>query len=215
MSIKVFLADDHQIVRQGLKMFVNNHPEMEVVGESGNGKITVQKVLELLPDVVIMDISMPELNGIDAARQICATAPHIKIIALSMHSDQRFVVEMLKAGACAYLLKESAFEELINAVLAVCRGQFYLSPRIAGAVIEDYLAHKQTEDSSIFSILTQREREVLQLLAEGKSTKKIAGKLNLSIKTVDTHRQNLMGKLKIDNFADLVKLAIREGLTSL
>jgi DNA-binding NarL/FixJ family response regulator len=162
-----------------------------------------------------MDIGMPEMNGIDATREIVAETKDVKIIALSMHSDRRFVLEMLKAGASGYLLKDSAFEELVTAVHTVMTGQSYLSPRITDIVVKEYLHNLPRNDSTAFSILTQREREVLQHLAEGKTTKQIASTLNLSVKTVETHRQQIMDKLQIRSVAELTKYAIREGITSL
>jgi len=165
--------------------------------------------------VVIMDISMPDLNGIDATHQIVTDVPGIKVIALSMHSDKRFVVGMFKAGAAGYLLKDSAFDELEQAVRTVLADQTYLSPKIATVVIKNYVPQVSTEDISAFSLLSAREREVLQLLAEGKSTKDIASELFLSVKTIETYRQRIMDKLNIHNLADLIKFAIREGLTSL
>ena len=215
MNIKVLLADDHKIIRDGLRSLIERHPEMEVVGEADNGRTTIQLARELEPDVVIMDISMPDLNGIDATHQIVTDVPGIKVIALSMHSDKRFVVGMFKAGAAGYLLKDSAFDELEQAVRTVLADQTYLSPKIATVVIKNYVPQVSTEDISAFSLLSAREREVLQLLAEGKSTKDIASELFLSVKTIETYRQRIMDKLNIHNLADLIKFAIREGLTSL
>jgi len=168
-----------------------------------------------LPHIIIMDIGMPEMNGIDATRQIVSENKDVKIVALSMHSDRRFVLEMLKAGASGYLLKDSAFEELVNAVHTVMDGQPYLSPRITDIIVKEYLYNLPRNEPNVFTILTVREREVLQHLAEGKSTKQIASTLNLSVKTVETHRQQIMDKLEIRTVAELTKYAIREGLTSL
>ena len=215
MSIKVLLADDHKIIRDGLRSLIERHPEMEVVGEAEDGRTTVQLARELEPDVVIMDISMPDLNGIDATHQILADVPGIKVIALSMHSDKRFVVGMFKAGASGYLLKDCAFDELEQAVKTVLADQTYLSPKIATVVIKNYVPQVLTDDTSVFSVMTAREREVLQLLAEGKTTKQIASELFLSVKTIETYRQKIMDRLDIHNLADLIKFAIREGLTSL
>jgi DNA-binding NarL/FixJ family response regulator len=215
MSIKVFLADDHQMVREGLRTLLEKQPGMEVVGEAKTGREAVQLVQELLPHVVIMDIGMPDLNGIEATRQIVAKTQSVKVIALSMHSDRRFVVEMLKAGASGYLLKDSAFNELAQAIRAVVADRIYLSPKIADLVIKDYIRFSPKTEFSIFSLLTPRERQVLQLLSEGKTTKEIASDLQISVKTVETYRQQIMEKLNIHNIAELTKYAIREGLTSL
>jgi DNA-binding NarL/FixJ family response regulator len=209
------LADDHKIIRDGLRSLIDKHPEMEVVAEAENGRSTVQFVRELEPDVVIMDISMPDLNGIDATQQIFRESPDIKVIALSMHSDKRFVLGMFKAGASGYLLKDCAFDELELAIKTVLADQTYLSPKIATVVIKNYVPHVSADDTSALSVLSAREREVMQLLAEGNSAKKIASDLYVSIKTVETHRQRIMEKLDIRNLADLIKFAIREGLTSL
>lgn len=214
MSLKVLLADDHKIVRDGLRTLLQKHPDLIVIAETENGRATVQAVGERRPDLVIMDIAMPDLNGIEATRQIVAEHPDIKIIALSMHSDKRFVTEMLKAGAVAYLLKDCAFEELLIAIRAVTENKIYLSPGIAGVVVEDFIQSKKREPS-VFSVLTDREREVLQLMAEGQTTKEIAGHLEVSIKTVETHRNKIMDKLGLHTIAELTKYAIREGLTSL
>ncbi len=215
MNVKVLLADDHKIVRDGLRTLLEKHPEIEVVGEAEDGRETVQLVRELSPEVVIMDIAMPDLNGIEATRQIIAEHPNVKVIALSMHSDRRFISEMLKAGASAYLLKDCAFEELEGAIRTVGKNKVYLSPAIAGVVIENYIRNAPKPESSVFSLLSDREREVLQLMAEGKTTKEIASHLHVSIKTIETHRTNIMTKLDIHSIAELTKYAIREGLTSL
>jgi len=215
MSIRVFLADDHQIVREGLRTLLEKQPGMEVVGEAKTGREAVQLVQGLLPHVIIMDIGMPDLNGIEATRQIVAKTQSVKVIALSMHSDRRFVVEMLKAGASGYLLKDSAFKELAQAIRAVMVNRVYLSPKIADLVIKDYIRLSPKTEFSIFSLLTPRERQVLQLLSEGKTTKRIGSDLQVSVKTVETYRQQIMEKLNIHSIAELTKYAIREGLTSL
>ena len=215
MNIKVLLADDHKIVRDGLRTLLENHPEITVVGEAEDGRETVQLVQKLAPAVVIMDIGMPDLNGIEATRQIIAEHPHIKVVALSMHSDRRFVSEMLKAGASAYLLKDCAFEELVQAIRLAMSNRIYLSPGVADVVIKDYVNHTPAPTQSVFSVLSTREREVLQLLSEGKRTSHIAELLHISIKTVETHRQQIMHKLGMRSVAELTKYAIREGLTSL
>jgi len=215
MSIRIILADDHKIVRDGLRALIENQAGMKVVAEADNGRETVRLARDLLPDLVIMDIGMPDLNGIDATRQITAELPDVKVIALSMHSDRRFVVQMFRAGASGYLLKDCAFEELARAVDAVSKNQTYLSPAVAGPVMEDYIHRLSTADSIAYPILSPREREVLQLLAEGRSTKETASLLCVSTKTVETHRQQIMSKLNIHTTAELIKYAIREGLTSL
>jgi DNA-binding NarL/FixJ family response regulator len=215
MSIRVFLADDHQIVREGLRTLLEKQPNMEVVGEAKTGREAVQLVQGLLPHVIIMDIGMPDLNGIEATRQIVAKTKNVKVIALSMHSDKRFVVEMLKAGASGYLLKDSAFKELAQAIRAVVVDRIYLSPKIADLVIKDYIHLSPKAQFSVFSLLTPRERQVLQLLSEGKTTKGIGSDLQVSVKTVETYRQQIMDKLNIHSIAELTKYAIREGLTSL
>jgi DNA-binding NarL/FixJ family response regulator len=215
MSIKILLADDHKIIREGLKSLLEKQGDISVIGQAEDGRTTVKLARELSPDIVIMDISMPDMNGIEATRQIVSRDPRIKVIALSVHSDKRFVIEMLHAGASAYLLKDCAFVELVNAVRAVIVNHSYLSPEIADAMIEDYKDILSKKPLSAFSILTNREREVLQLLAEGKTTKDIAASLNVSVKTIETYRHQLMDKLHVHSLADLTKYAIKEGLTSL
>ena len=215
MSIRILLADDHKIVRDGLRALLEKQSGMEVIAEAEDGRTTVQMVQELLTDVVIMDIAMPDMNGIEATRQITTIAPNVKVVALSMHSDKRFVVEMLEAGAAGYMLKDCAFEELANAIRSVAANRTYLSPKIADIIIKDYTRLFPKTEFSVFSILTHREREVLQLLAEGKKTKEISSSLNVSVKTVETYRKQLMDKLDIHSIAELTKYAIREGLTTL
>jgi DNA-binding NarL/FixJ family response regulator len=215
MTIRVLLADDHKIVRDGLRTLLEKHADIAVLGEAEDGREALQLARKLAPDVVVMDIAMPDLNGIEATRQILSENPGMKIVALSMHSDKRFVSEMLKAGASAYLLKDCAFEELIAAIRTIMKGKVYLSPGIAGVVIEDYIRSDRKVEPSVFSLLSDREREVLQLMAEGKSTREVAAHLHVSIKTVETHRTNIMTKLDIHSVAELTKYAIREGLTTL
>jgi DNA-binding NarL/FixJ family response regulator len=215
MSIRILLVDDHKITREGLRSLLEKQQDMDVVAEAENGRTAVRLAHELLPNVVIMDVTMPDLNGVEAARQIVGKVPDAKIIALSMHSDSLFVTEMLRSGASGYLLKDCAFDELALAIRAVASGKTYLSPSISGVVVEDYL-HRLTKTNFASSeVLTDREREVLQLMAEGKSTKQIALKLNISVKTVETHRRQIMNKLDIHTVAELTKYAIRKGLTSL
>ncbi len=215
MNIKVILADDHKIVREGLRSILENELRLQVIAQADNGRSTVQLAKELRPDIVIMDISMPDLNGIQATAQILQDAPSTKIIALSMHSDKKYVSEMLRAGASAYLLKDCAVDELERAIQAVLSGKSYVSPDVTGVVIEDYRRNADQRESSPGSGLTVKKREVLQLLAEGHSTKEIASRLNVSPQTIDTHRQHIMEKLDLHSVAELTKYAIREGLTSL
>lgn len=215
MALRLLLVDDHKLILDGLKSLISKQPDLQVVGEAGDGFKAVSLVRELLPDIVIMDVSMPEVNGCDATRQIISEFPDVKVIALSMHSDRRFVLEMLKAGASGYMLKDCAFEELTRAISAVWKGQTYLSPQVAGVIVGDFINQKGIKERSAISQLSEREREVLKLMSEGHSTKEIASNFNLSIKTIETHRKNIMDKLGIRNIAALTKLAIREGLTSL
>jgi DNA-binding NarL/FixJ family response regulator len=214
MAIKVLIADDHQIVREGLRSMLEKEPGIQVVGEAEEGRTTLRLARDLTPDVIIMDVAMPELNGIEATRQILAESPTIKVIALSMHDDRRFVLNMIKAGAKGYLLKDSAFKDLAKAIRAVVANKTYLSSEIADVVVKDYLATSSNEESSAFGLLSPREREVLQLIAEGKTTNQTAEQLHISIKTVETHRAQLMAKLKVKGVAELTKYAIREGLTT-
>ncbi len=215
MTTRVMLADDHKIMREGLKALLEKQPDLEVAAEAENGLDAVRLAKKLMPHIVIMDIGMPGLNGIEATRRITADLPSTKVIALSMHSDKRFVIEMLKAGVSAYLLKDSASEELVSAIRTVLAGKPYLSPKITGVVLQDYLSTLSKTGPNAFTLLTPREREVLQLIAEGRTTKQIASALFVSAKTVDTHRQQLMEKLNLRSVAELTKYAIREGLTSL
>jgi DNA-binding NarL/FixJ family response regulator len=213
--IKVLLADDHKILRSGLRALLEKQPHFEVVAEAEHGRTAVKLSQKLSPDVILMDISMPDMNGIEATRQILANSPKTKVIILSVHSEQRFVAEVFKAGASGYLLKDCSFDEVNSAIHAVVDKGIYLCPQIAAVVRDDYLKHLIQADSLSPSTLTAREREVLQLIAEGKTTKEIAFSLNLSVKTVEAHRQRIMEKLKARSVAELTKYAIREGLTSL
>jgi DNA-binding NarL/FixJ family response regulator len=215
MNIRVILADDHQIVREGLRSILEKELRIQVVAQADNGRTTVQLVRELRPEIVIMDISMPDLNGIQATLQILQEVPSTKIIALSMHSDKKYVSEMLRAGASAYLLKDCAVDELERAIQAVIAGKVYVSPDVTGTMIEDYRRHVERQKPAETSNLTVKEREVLQLIAEGHSTKEIASRLGVSVQTIDTHRQHIMEKLDLHSVAELTKYAIREGLTSL
>jgi DNA-binding NarL/FixJ family response regulator len=214
MSVKILLVDDHAMVRSGLKALLLSRPGHEVLGEAHNGRAAVKMVGELSPDVVVMDLRMPDLNGIDACRQIVAAKPDVKVVGLSGSSDERATVEMLRAGASGYVLKDSAFDELIAAIATVIKGKVYLSPAITGGIVENYIRGGHDGVATAFGTLSPREREVLQLIAEGKATKEVANKLDVSIKTAETHRRNLMAKLQVDSVAELTKYAIREGLTS-
>lgn len=215
MGIRIVIADDHQIMRQGLRTLLEKEPGMEVVAEADTGRKTVSLVREFLPQAVIMDVEMPDMNGIDACREILEEFPDIKIIALSMHSDRRFVVNMLRAGAQGYLLKDCAFEELVQALHLAMANRTYLSPGVAEVVVKDYTKPHPAPSLAECPELTNREREILQLMSEGKRSSQIAGLLSISVKTVDTHRQQIMHKLGTRSVADLTKYAIREGLTSL
>jgi DNA-binding NarL/FixJ family response regulator len=215
MTVRIVLADDHQLVREGLRNLLHSQPDMEVVGEASNGMEAIQLVRQLLPQVVLMDVSMPDVNGIEATREISKEFPNTKVIALSMHSDKHHVDGMIRAGALSYLMKNCAFDELILAIQSVLQGKPYLSPEVAGMVVDGYL-HTQTGTHGVSAhALTLREREILQHIAEGISTKDIAIRLSVSVKTVETHRRQLMEKLKIHSVAGLTKYAIREGLTTL
>jgi two-component system, NarL family, response regulator NreC len=206
--IRILLADDHAVVRQGFKMILNAQPDMEIVGEAGNGREAVDLVEKLEPDVVVMDVAMPELNGIEATRRVTGSVPRARVIALSMHKDSVYVREVLRAGARGYLLKDSGASDLVSAVRAVARGEGYLSPAISDAVLDDYRRHV----TNPIDLLTSREREVLQMLAEGKTNKEIATILNLSVYTVDAHRGRIMEKLNLHSINELVRFAVRNGL---
>jgi DNA-binding NarL/FixJ family response regulator len=214
MTIRILLADSHKMMREGLRALLGKEPDMEVIAEAENGLTTVQLAEELSPDVVITGIVMPGLNGIGAARQIVAKFPGVKVVALSLRSDRPYVTQMLKAGASGYLLKGCSFEELSRAIKAVTADQMYLSPMITRIVIEDYVRHLRETNSSALSTLTPRQHEVLQLLTEGKSTNEIASLLEVSVKTIGTHRGRIMKKLGVHSVAELTKYAIREGLTT-
>jgi DNA-binding NarL/FixJ family response regulator len=216
MIIRVLIADDHKIMLAGLRSLLEKQTDFEVVGEADNGRKAVQMAQEKTPDVVVMDVSMPDLNGIEATMQIIESLPKTRVIALSMHSDKRFVMGMLRAGASGYLLKDCASQELANAIVQVAGGKKYLSPEITGVVIDDFLLGGSAEEvATAASPLSPREREVLQLIAEGWSTKQIASHLYVSIKTIETHRRQIMKKLDLHAIADLTKYAIREGFTSI
>jgi DNA-binding NarL/FixJ family response regulator len=214
MKTRVLLADDHKIVRDGLRLLIGRCEDMEVVAEAETGRDAVRLSRKHLPQIVIMDISMPDLNGIDATRQILAEVEGVKVIALSMHSDKQYVDGMLRAGVSGYLLKDCAADELIQCIRIVLSGRICLSPGITGILVHEYLQPTKDQILSAHAELSDREREVLQLIAEGHSTKDIAQSLHISIKTVETHRKNIMEKANLHSVAELTKYAIRHGLTS-
>ena len=214
-TIRILLADDHTVVRKGLRLLLESQPGLTVVGEASDGRTAVALAEQNAPDVVVMDVAMPTLNGIEAARQITAKLPLVAVVFLSMHSDESYVLKALKAGARGYLLKDSAEHDLILAVRSVAQGKSFFSPAISKMMVEDYmreLQERQIEDS--YELLTTREREVLQLLAEGKSNKEVAAVLNLSLYTVETHRGNILQKLNLHSGAELILYAIRKGVIS-
>lgn len=216
MKKNVLIADDHKIFREGLRVLLESQPNINVLGEAENGRTLIKMAKQLQPDLVIIDVAMPEMNGIDAARQIKELGTGIRVLALSMHSDSRFVTQMLKAGADGYLLKDCAFNELTEAMQTVFQNRIYLSPGITDLVVKAYLEHASDNAAATnATVLTSREREILQLVAEGKNTMEIADLLNISGKTVDTHRRQIMRKLDLHSVAELTKYAIREGITVL
>jgi two-component system, NarL family, response regulator NreC len=206
--IRILLADDHAVVRQGFRMILAAQADMEIVGEAGNGREAIDLAGSLKPDIVVMDVAMPELNGIEATRRLAELAPHARVIALSMHKDSVYVRETLRAGARGYLLKESGAGDLVTAIRAVAAGEGYISPSVSDAVLDDYRRHV----TNPIDLLSSREREVLQMLAEGKTNKEIAAILNLSVYTVDAHRGRIMEKLNLHSINDLVRFAVRNGL---
>jgi len=215
MSISVVLADDHEIIRNGLRSLLEKETDIQVVGEAQDGRTAVRLAKDLNPDVIVMDVSMPDLNGIEATREISSRAPRTRVLGLSMHSDRRFVARMLQAGAAGYLLKECAYDEFVRAVRTVASGKTYLSPGVTDGIVEAFVRRPSAETPAAASVLTPRQREVLQLVAEGRATKQIAARLHVSTKTVDTHRHEIMTKLDLHSIAELTKFAVREGLTDL
>jgi DNA-binding NarL/FixJ family response regulator len=213
-SMRIVIADDEGILRQGLSALIREQPDMEVVGEAQDGWQAVALAKELKPDAVVMDIGMPNLNGVDATRQILAENPNIKVVALSMHPDRHYVTEILKAGALAYVLKSYFVDELIKALHAAAAGEHYLSPQITDVLVDEIVNKASVNDQNGLSRLTGRLRQVLQLTAEGLSTKQIATRLCISPKTADANRREIMNQLGIFTIAELTKYAIREGLTS-
>jgi len=215
MAIRILLADDHGITRQGLCSLIEKEPDIEVVGEAEDGRKALELVRQLLPDIVVTDITMPNLNGVDATRQITRDFPQIKVLGLSIHSKRAFVVGMLKAGASGYLLKECLFDEFVEAIRTVSNGGTYLSPKVAGVVVSDYVKRLSDSPESPMEILTGPEREVLQLIGEGKNTKEIALQLHVSTKAIEARRRKIMEKLDAHSTADLVRLSILGGLAAL
>lgn len=215
MSIRVLLVDDHRMMREGLRAVLARDPAIEVVAEAENGRMALEVVRSLSPDIVVMDIAMADLNGIDATRQIVARYPEVKVIALSVYADQRYVLAMLQAGAWGYVVKAAAGEELLRAIRAVAKNQKYISPEITGTLIDGSLGRTRVPEEPSGPLLGAREREVLQLLAEGKTSAEIAAALHISLSTVEAHRRNIMKKLDLHSIAELTKYAIRAGLTSL
>jgi DNA-binding NarL/FixJ family response regulator len=205
---RILLADDHAVVRQGFARILQGEADLEVVGEASDGREAVQKSIELKPDIVIMDVSMPELNGIEATRRLQKDHPRIRVLALSMHKDNVFVREILRAGAAGYLLKDAIDQELLTAVRAVASGEGYLSPSVSEAVLSDYRKHV----TDPIDLLSSREREILQMLAEGKTNKEVAQVLNISVYTVDAHRGRIMEKLNLHSIGEMVRFAMRNGL---
>ncbi len=215
MNIRILLVDDHNLVRQGLRSLIEKRPDLQVVGEAENGRAAIQMVRELTPDLVVMDLRMPDLNGIDATRQVLAEKPSTKVIGLSAQSDEQGIREMLRSGASGYLLKDAAFEELVNAIYTVIDDKLYLSPSLRRSAVSSYGGAEEPALDSAFDVLSAREREVLQLFSEGMSTKEIAAHLQLSTKTIETHRRNIMAKTSASGIAELTRYAIRQGITPL
>lgn len=213
MSIRILLADDHTILRAGLKKMLNSQPDMEVIGEAQDGRQAIQESQRLQPDIVLMDITMPDINGIEATRQIKKLCPEIKVLVLTMHEHDEYVFQALRAGASGYMLKEAADTDLFSALRVIQSGKFYLSPAAQSVMVGDYLQRVRTgEEKDSYSSLTEREREILKLVAEGFTNNQIAERLVISPKTVDTHRTHIMDKLNLHSRAELVKYAMRRGL---
>lgn len=215
MKLRILLADDHTLLREGLKTLLERESDLQVVADVANGRLAVRKAEELQPDLVVLDVDMPELNGIEAARQLSAAHPRMRIVCLSMHGGSKFVDAMLGAGALGYVLKNEAAKTLVTAIRKVAGGEVYLSPEINTGLVRRYVRKQPADRGSAFTALSDREREVLQLIAEGASSKEISTKLAVSEKTVSTHREHIMAKLDLHNVADLTRYAIREGIANL
>ena len=216
MSIKVMLVDDHKMISEVLSALLEREADMEIVAIADNGREAISKARETKPDIIVMDVSMPEMNGLESCRRIMTETPESRILVLSMHAEREYVVEALKAGAKGYIQKMSAFKTLVGAIRSVQENNGFLDSIITGVVLKDYIEHLNEPGApNQHSSLSSREREVLQLIAEGKNTKEIAFSLDISPKTVETHRRQIMQKLKLSNVADLTRYAIREGITSL
>jgi DNA-binding NarL/FixJ family response regulator len=215
VKLKVMIADDHAVFREGLRSLLAQHPDMEVVGEAGDGLDAVRLAKELAPDLIVMDVTMPEISGIDATRQIVGSNQKVRILVLSMESDRSCVVAALKAGATGYLLKECAFAEVASAIRTVAAGETYLCPKMANLVIKEFVQQNSDGEDHTAEKLTQRERKVLEMLADGRNTKEIAFAFNVSLKTVDSQRNSIMKKLDLYSIASLTKYAIRNGISSL
>jgi DNA-binding NarL/FixJ family response regulator len=215
MPVTIVIADDHRLFRDGLRALLEQQKWISVIGEAADGPGAVAAALRLKPDIVLMDVSMPELNGIEATRRIVAELAETAVVVLSMHADRRFVVESLRAGAKGFILKDCAFEEITLAIKTVSNHRVYLSSAINDSVVKDYISMQSKSPRGVFSLLTSREREVLQLVAEGKTTKETAARLGISVKTVETHRKQIMDRLGVRSVAELTKFAVREGLTPL
>ena len=219
MNINIILADDHHVIREGLRLLLDREKDLLVIAEADTGRSALSAVKKFNPDLVVMDVSMPELNGVEATRKILSEVPATKVLALSMYSDRRFVEGMFQAGVSGYILKNCIARELVSAIRLVAKGQVYISPEIAGSIVDGYLSRvvPQTDTNRRIDrkILTDREREILQLICEGQNSKEVAETLHVSSKTVDAHRRNIMEKVGVHSIAELTKFAIREGITTL
>lgn len=211
-KIRVLIADDHSLVRSGIRLLLEGYPDIEVVGVAGSGREAIDEAARLQPDVVLMDIAMSDLSGLEATQEIRERVPHARVLALTMHDREEYFFAMLEAGALGYVLKDSQPYELVAAIRAVHRGQAFLSPAVTKALLEDYLTQRSDQNQSLFDSLTLREKEVFRLAAEGKTSREIADILHLSVKTVEKHRSSMMHKLGLQSLSQLIKYAIRQGL---